>query len=325
MKKAVGDVKRDAGVRRGVKRLRVPPPESELWPQQYRGERWKPIYAHLFMGRCQFCVYSCPPPRSQQLLDKWLRQTPTLLCTNHPASPGKLRQVLPTETCRNFRAKRWKTPPLHPASPDNGRRSGKHGSEPDGDVRRIPLGHGLFAIVDAADYEELSKYKWFASRQGRDVYARCHIKGRTVLMHRLIMQAPAGCPVDHIDHNSLNNRRSNLRVCTQGQNCVNARPRGGSSRFVGVTRRGERWVAQISNRGEHFYLGLYDDEIEAAKVRDRKAYELNGEFAYINLPEELARWLKQQHRHGVCGGKRSGRSRAAKIGTRRDTKARRKP
>jgi len=299
MKKAVGDVKRGGKIRRRTRRLKVPPPESELWPEQCRGKRWKPVYAILFAGRCQLCEYACPPPKSQQLMDKWLRQAPTLLCTNHPASCGELRQVLPTETCRNFLAKRWKRPPSQPARPANDPAVPAKRSKAGGKVRRIPLGKGLFAIVDAADYKRLKKYRWHAIPQRRTIYAACRKDGRLTLMHRLIMKAPDGWLVDHIDGNGLNNRRSNLRVCTPTQNCANARPRGGSSRFVGVTRHDTKWMAQIQCRGEYFYVGRYDDEIEAAKARDRKAYELNGEFAYINLPEELARWLREQRRHGV--------------------------
>jgi len=300
-----------------MKRPRVPPAESELWPEQWRGKRWKPVYAILFAGRGQLCAYACQQPKSQQLMDKWLRQAPKLLCTNHPDSPGELRQVLPTETCRNFCAKRWRRPSSHPARPADGPPSPAAGSKADGKVRRIPLGRGLFATVGAADYKRLKRYKWYATRRGRSIYAACLIEGRAVYMHRLIMQAPGGCPVDHIGGNGLNNRRCNLRVCTQGQNSANGRPRGGSSRFVGVTRRGERWDAHIGWRGQYFYLGLFDHEVEAAKVRDRKAYELNGEFAYINLPEELARWLRRGR------GTASARPSTTRSASRRDAKAQR--
>jgi hypothetical protein len=207
-----------------------------------------------------------------------------LVCTNHPDSPGELREVLPTGMCRNFKAVRWLRPTSRKAKPDSAM------PESNGAIRRIPLGHDLFATVDAADFEELSKYKWCASRQHGIVYAVRRTKqGRTAYMHREIMRAPKGYIVDHIDHNTLNNRRCNLRVCTPEQNYANAGPRGGSSRFVGVYRRGKKWVAGITWRGEHFYLGSYDEEVEAAKVRDRKAYELHGLYAYLNFPEDYGR------------------------------------
>jgi hypothetical protein len=85
----------------------------------------------------------------------------------------------------------------------------------------------------------------------------------------------------------LNNRRCNLRVCTAAQNRANSRPCGGASGFVGVYPKGNKWRASITCRGEFYYLGLFDDPVAAAKARDRKAYELNGPYAYLNFPEDF--------------------------------------
>ncbi len=269
--------------RRAQRRWVVPPPDSDVWPEEYRGERWKSVYAILFEGRCQLCAYSCPLPKSRQLLDKWLGVARRLLCTNHPDSAGELREVLPIDTCRNFKAKSWKPArakrPKAQADPPAG--------ETDPSVRQIPLGRGLFALVDAADYERISKYRWYAKRQGATIYATCIRKGKVVYMHRLIMRARKGRIVHHIDGNGLNNRRCNLRICTHQQNQANRGPRGGSSQFVGVLRHKDKWEAGIRYRGEYFYLGLFDDEVEAAKARDRKAYELHGQYAYLNFPDDF--------------------------------------
>ena len=111
-------------------------------------------------------------------------------------------------------------------------RTGRQGGGPAirttrGKVRRIPLGGGLFATVDARDYKWLSQYKWCVlSKCGAPYAVRRTKDGRMVYMHREIMGAPKGSVVDHIDHNTLNNRRCNLRVCTQAQNHANAGPRG---------------------------------------------------------------------------------------------------
>ena len=263
----------------------MPPAESKVWPEQYRGKRWKRVYGILFAGRCQLCAYSSALPKSQQLTDRWLGVTRLLLCTNHPASAGELREVLPTDTCRNFKAKSWLPPRAKPGE----RRPSSMTDEADGAVRRIPLGNGLFATVDAADYEKLSRYKWYANRHGRKIYAICRKQGKDVYMHRMIMRPRKGYFVDHIDGNGLNNRRCNLRVCTARQNVVNRAPCGGSSRFVGVYRKRNKWQAEIRCEGKYFYLGLFDDEVEAAKARDRKAYELHGEYAYLNFPEDFAK------------------------------------
>jgi hypothetical protein len=110
-----------------------------------------------------------------------------------------------------------------------------------------------------------------------------------VYMHREITKAPKGMFVDHIDHNTLNNRRCNLWVCTPEQNSINAGPRGSGCGYVGVHRSGNKWVAEITYRGVYYYLGLYDDPVEAAKARDRKAYELHGAHAYLNFPRDVRR------------------------------------
>ena len=146
--------KTDTPARRARRQPAVPPPDSEIWPEQYRGKRWKRIYAILFAGNCLLCTHSWPLPRATRLLSKWAGLPYVLLCANCPDRPGELLDVLPTETCRNFRPKRWKAaaaaqtqPGPSPADP----------AESDPTVRRIFLGHGLFATVDAADFEELNK------------------------------------------------------------------------------------------------------------------------------------------------------------------------
>ena len=263
---------------------RVPPADCEVWPEQYRGENFKSVYAVLFMGKCQMCAYSCAQPKSRQVLDKIHGVDRLLLCTNHPDSGGKLCEVLPIETCRNFKMKFWQTPSNRPEK----KAPAPIFDESDPSLRRIPLGRGLFAMVDVEDYEWLSEYSWHASRRGRKVYAISMERGKMAAMHRLIMHARNGYVVDHIDGNGLNNCRSNLRVCTRRQNQANMGPRGGASQFVGVYRQRDKWGAQIVWKGKKYTLGSYDDEVAAAKARDEKAYELHGEFAYLNFPEDFA-------------------------------------
>jgi hypothetical protein len=263
---------------------RVPPAESELWPVWCRGELWAPEAARWLAGRCQLCAYSCPPPEGRRWLDKLAGLPSFLTCTNHPASPGRMHEVIPTETCRNFKAARWQPPRSKPARKMPASTTG----QPDGKVRHIPVGHGLFAIVDAADYEKLSKYKWYGCKIYGRVYAARHDdKGRIRYMHREVVHAPKGTVVDHIDHNILNNRQCNLRVCTQAQNAANAGPRGAASGYVGVYSNGRKWRGGITCRGKHYYLGQFDDPIEAARARDRMAYKLHGPFAYLNFPEDF--------------------------------------
>ena len=269
----------------------MPPAESDLWPLWCRGKLWTREAARWFAGRCQLCAYACPPPEGRRRLDKLAALPTFLICTNHPDSPGRMREVVRTETCRNYKAPRWQPPRSKsarkaPASPVR---------EPDGKVRHIPVGHGLFATVDAADYKRLSKYKWYGCKiYGRTYAVRHNDQGQIVYMHREVVHAPKGSVVDHINHNILNNRQCNLRVCTQAQNAANAGPRGAASGYVGVYKNGKKWMAMITCRGKHYYLGCFDDPIEAAKARDRKAYALHGPFAYLNFPEDFARRCRKR-------------------------------
>ncbi len=195
-----------------------------------------------------------------------------LVCACVPGFEGRLSYVAAGEGCRSYRAK--PTPPLRLEPP----------VPPSDDIRYIPLTRGLFAIVDASDYEWLSGFKWHATT-GRKAYACFSRKDKVIYMHRLIMNPPEGKFVDHHDGNSLNYRRCNLRLCNKAQNAWNRPAVGGTSRFKGVYRNKDgKWKAGIRVGGQQTFIGLFDDEIEAAKAYDGKARELFGEFAYLNFP-----------------------------------------
>jgi len=204
---------------------------------------------------------------------------PLLVCINNFDSPGQLHLIKQKAPCRNFQTKRKIT------------RQKKHPPLKDESVKLIPLTHGKFAIVDAGDYDRLSKYKWYSNQDGNNFYAYTFLtkgnKKKRVFMHRLITNAPKGLFIDHIDGNGLNNRRCNLRLCTPAQNAQNSRPRcNGSSKYKGVfwNKTNKKWTATIHKGENRRYLGGFDDEIEAALAYDRKAAELFGEFAYLNFP-----------------------------------------
>jgi len=233
--------------------------------------------------RCHNCLYARRP--TSRLLKLALHDFPGLLiCFRCAEADGQMTGVAPCGTCRNYRKQRQEATPAAPADGVPIRRG--HTPKVYEKECRIPLSRGLFARVDPEDFEELSRYKWSASQSGKNFYAVRQEKGRTILMHRQIMKARRGRQVDHADNDSLNNHRDNLRFCTSQQNHANRRSDRGSSRFVGVYRRGNKWQARIMCRGKLYCLGTFDDEVEAAKARDRKAWELNGEFAYLNFPED---------------------------------------
>lgn len=166
-------------------------------------------------------------------------------------------------------------------------------------MRTIPLTRGYFTIVDDADYERLSlhRYSWcaFVNRSGI-VYA-----GRgaslselesglpsAIMLHRVIcgvVSDPARW-VDHHNHDGLDNRRENLRVCTASQNTGNQRKTRGRSGYKGVTwnRRKEKWQAAIGVDGKSQHLGYYVSEEAAARTYDWVAYAKWGGFACLNFP-----------------------------------------
>jgi len=229
---------------------------------------------------CENCVYAT------RLWGRWLRivmagWSGLRVCFNSAQSPGRLQEVYPTGSCRNFRPKPVER---HHVRPKN---RSSNGSRPKEETRLIPLSHGLHAIVDAADYEWLSQYKWFLWGAG---YAARRVPGGVLLMHREITQAPPGRDVDHINGNRLDNRRSNLRICTRAENLRNTPKRQGClSLYKGVSsnHRHKNWFAQIWFEGDNIRLGTFDDETEAARAYDRAALELFGEFAWLNFPEEI--------------------------------------
>ena len=157
-------------------------------------------------------------------------------------------------------------------------------------AREIELSRGKVAIVDDADFDWLNQWSWNAHWDP-------HVKGfyacrtdrtgpaqTTVRMHREILNAPAGIQVDHIDRNTLNNRRSNLRLATNQQNSCNRRTQAANPYgFKGVyASRNGRWRAQINVRRVVRHLGTFDRPEDAARAYDLAAVESFGPHAAVN-------------------------------------------
>lgn len=159
-------------------------------------------------------------------------------------------------------------------------------------MKQIPLTKGKFALVDVEDFDYLSQWKWHATKGNSGYYAvRAERAGkgkqRTVSMARTIMKVTDWhINVDHINGDTLDNQKHNLRACSRQQNTCNRKSAtGSSSKFIGVSlfRESGRWKAQIQKHGKRIYLGLYDTEESAALAYDRAASELHGEFARLNF------------------------------------------
>lgn len=153
----------------------------------------------------------------------------------------------------------------------------------------VALTHGLFARIDIDDKPTVEGVKWSVSESKGVGYAQGWVNGRVVGMHRLIVSAPQGTRVDHINKDTLDNRRSNLRICTNSQNMANrvGPPSNNATGYLGVrlTKNGKRFVAFIGHMNTTKYIGTFDTPEEAARARDRTAKGIFGEFAYLNFPE----------------------------------------
>jgi hypothetical protein len=157
-------------------------------------------------------------------------------------------------------------------------------------MKEIQLTQGRVALVDDADYEYLSQWKWKAYKDRYTWYARRGIRVgfviKTIHMHRLITNAPDGLFVDHINGDGLDNRRGNLRVCTKSENGFNrGKNSNNTTGYKGVTTNKGKYRAQIRIDGKMCGLGRYTDPVEAAKAYDRAAKKHYGEFAKLNFPE----------------------------------------
>jgi hypothetical protein len=158
-------------------------------------------------------------------------------------------------------------------------------------AERVPVSRGRGEVlVDAADLELVSQYRWHFLKGG---YAGAHGKAsdrtQTVLMHRLILDAPSDMQVDHINGDRLDNRRSNLRICTIAENRRNRRidGRNNSTGFKGVIKATgyERWRAEIRLNSQTIRLGRFGSPEEAARAYDEAARKYHGEFARLNFSE----------------------------------------
>jgi len=152
-------------------------------------------------------------------------------------------------------------------------------------MKEIELGRGIKAIVDDEDYEWLNQWKWCAGGRAPYTAQRRAGKFRVLLMHRMVMSCPAGKVVDHINGNSLDNRKANLRICRQGENARNAAKRShNKSGFKGVWwhPQSQMWRAVVRVNGKNNHIGLFKGKEDAARAYDQAAVKLHGEFARTN-------------------------------------------
>lgn len=159
----------------------------------------------------------------------------------------------------------------------------------------IPLSKGFVTIVDVKDYPLISHMNWHVNvkyKCPKIQYAASNIpaeksltgKRTTVRLHRFLLKPPAHMQVDHINGNGLDNRRCNLRLCTNSENKRNQIKKPGLIyKYKGISLINGKWAAAIKIHGEQIYLGRFLSEKEAALAYNEAAKKYHGEFARLNI------------------------------------------
>jgi len=154
-------------------------------------------------------------------------------------------------------------------------------------MKEIPLSGGMSALIDASDYPLVSTYTWCAHRIDGSIYAATNIRDgestHTVHMHRLLM-TPGSMHVDHINGDGLDNRRENLRVCTNAQNRLNSRRyRNNTSGAKGVSwcKKTGKWYARIAVDGRRVFLGFFPTINEASDAYAKASSAMHGAFGRV--------------------------------------------
>ena len=160
-------------------------------------------------------------------------------------------------------------------------------------MKKIKLSQGQYALIDNEDFERVNQFKWYAIwQEGLNGFYAVRTdytfgKHQTIYMHREIMNTPDGLQCDHINRETLDNRRVNLRNCTVAQNTMNrSLNSNNTSGYMGVTKFRRKWQARIRKGGKAVYARYFDTALEAAIARDQAAIQHYGEFANLNFQVE---------------------------------------
>lgn len=140
-------------------------------------------------------------------------------------------------------------------------------------MKRIPLTHGLYALVDDIDYNKLKDYPWclvWKNKSNTVAYVSTRVSRKKTKMHHLILKKKDGYVVDHLDKNPLNNQRFNLRHLTISQNNLNRRiPINNTTGYTGIVYRAKtnRWLVNIGFNNRRIHIGSYLSFEEAKRAR----------------------------------------------------------
>jgi len=159
-------------------------------------------------------------------------------------------------------------------------------------AKEIQLTQGKVAIVDDEDFEYLNQWKWHCKINGNNFYAVRSIKytngkyDKKIVMHRFLLNVSnSRLHVDHVNNDSLDNRKINLRICTHDENLRNRKINlNNTSGYKGVYwhKIGKKWTSVIGINKKIIYLGLFINPIDAARAYNAAALKYHGEFANLN-------------------------------------------
>ena len=156
-------------------------------------------------------------------------------------------------------------------------------------MKEIPLTQGKVALVDDEDFEYLNQWKWNYHKSRKTGYATRSFwkegKGSTIIMHRLLLNASKEQMVDHINHNGIDNRKHNLRLCTPHENACNSEKQiNNSSGIKGVDYfdRLKKWRVRIQSNNKQFHIGVYPTKETALIAYNEAAIKYHGAFALLN-------------------------------------------
>ena len=164
---------------------------------------------------------------------------------------------------------------------------------PDIDAYEIPLTRNYITLIDAIDLD-LAEFRWIAKVDKKTgiVYAYRDVQtNKPLSLHRVILARILGREperkeyTDHIDGNGLNNRRSNLRVATPGQNQANQKlSKRNSHGYRGIyfDKRRKRWYAYINVNHKRHHLGAFDTREEAIEARKQATIKYHGPFGRLD-------------------------------------------
>ncbi|MDE2021070.1 MAG: HNH endonuclease [Patescibacteria group bacterium] len=155
---------------------------------------------------------------------------------------------------------------------------------------KIFLTGGRYTLVDEVDFERFDRFCWGVSKSKcGDFYVRRNIGHFSLLLHREIMDAPKGLDVDHINGDTLDNRRANLRIVTRSENLRNRhRRQKPKSGYYGVRKMWNKWEGRIrGENGKMVRLGAYFTAVEAAQAVDEALRKRDGKFARLNFADNF--------------------------------------